>query len=157
VRLRVEPLTPEDASVIIAWRYRPPYDTYDVDVGTAHLLDPRHRYHGIWDGDELLGYCCFGVDATMPGGSYDDEQLEIGWGMHPDRMGQGRGSEFVGAIVEHAERHYAPSAMGVTIAQFNERSQRAARSAGFEQETGRFVAPDGMAFVQLRRSPVASG
>jgi [ribosomal protein S18]-alanine N-acetyltransferase len=154
--LRLVPLRPEQAAEIAAWSYPPPYDTYNVTEGAEHLLRPELRYQAVLDGDELVGYACYGKDATVPNGDYDGRVLEVGWGMRPDLMGQGRGAPFTGAIVAFAEQHYAPEEMGVTIATFNERSQSAARRQGFTRETGRFTAPDGMDFVQLRRS-VKSG
>jgi [ribosomal protein S18]-alanine N-acetyltransferase len=141
------------ADQVAGWRYPPPYDTYDLapqDIG--HLLQPDYRYHIVWDDEDVVGYCCFGVDATVPGGDYSRDALDIGWGMRPDLVGQGRGSGFVAAIVAHAAQSYAPPRMRVTIAEFNERSQRAAARNGFTVETGRFAGPDGMRFIVLERT-----
>jgi ribosomal-protein-alanine N-acetyltransferase len=151
VTLRVVPITREHAEQVAAWRHPPPYDTYDVTGSPDSLLHPELRYHAVMEGEELIGYCCYGIDATVPNGRYEEGVLEVGWGMRPDLMGQGRGREFAAAIVGHAERAYRPQAMGVTIATFNERSQRVARANGFTEETGRFTGPTGMAFIQLRR------
>jgi ribosomal-protein-alanine N-acetyltransferase len=149
--LRLVPLRREHAAEISGWRYPPPYDTYDVEEGEEHMLQPELRYHAVLDGEELVGYACYGVDATVPAGRYEDGVLEVGWGMRPDLMGQGRGAAFTGAIVDFAEQRYAPAEMGVTIATFNGRSQAAARHQGFTTEIGRFTSPGGMEFVQLRR------
>jgi len=98
-RYRVQPISAVAAAAIIAWRHPPPYDTYDFDGGElAGLLAPAYRYHELLEADELVGYCCFGDDARVPGGAYTDDALDIGWGMRPDLMGQGRGREFVAAI-----------------------------------------------------------
>ena len=149
--LRLEPLRLEQATEIASWRYPPPYDTYDVTEGVEHMMRAELRYQAVLDGDELIGYACHGADATVPNGDYPDGVLEVGWGMRPDLMGQGRGAAFTGAIVAFAEEAFAPAEMGVTIAVFNDRSQRAALRQGFTREIGRFTAPDGMDFVQLRR------
>jgi ribosomal-protein-alanine N-acetyltransferase len=146
------PLTAQQAEDIAGWRHPPPYDTYDVDGDeVGHLLLPDYRYHAVLDGDQMIGYCCFGEDARVAGGRYDDALLDVGWGMRPELMGHGRGCEFVAAIVGFGERSYAPDVMGVTIAEFNRRSQRVAAGAGFTRETNRFTAPDGMRFIQLER------
>ena len=145
-------MTGEFAAAVAGWRYPPPYDTYDFTGDDAtHLLRPEYRYHVVSDDRQAIGYCCFGEDATVPGGDYKRDALDIGWGMRPDLMGQGRGREFVAEIVAFAERTYAPPATRVTIAEFNERSQRAANGNGFVVETGRFAGPDGMRFVVLER------
>jgi len=149
---RIVPLTAEQAEDIAGWRHPPPYDTYDVggdDV--CHLLLPHYRYHAVLDGPEMMGYCCFGEDARVAGGRYDDAVLDVGWGMRPELMGRGLGRGFVDSIVRFGEERYAPEVMGVTIADFNHRSQRVAAGAGFSRETNRFTAPDGMRFVQLER------
>jgi ribosomal-protein-alanine N-acetyltransferase len=151
VSLRIVPLTARQATEIAGWRHPPPYDTYDITQGADALLRPELRYHAVLEGEELVGHCCFGQDATVPNGAYEDGVLEVGWGMRPDLMGQGRGRAFGAAIVEFAERAYAPAVMGVTIAVFNERSQRVASANGFTEEIGRFTGPDGMDFIQFRR------
>lgn len=151
VSLEIALMTESFAAKVAEWRYPPPYDTYNVGDESAHLLRPDYRYHAVRDGDEAVGYCCFGDDATVPGGDYSRPALDIGWGMRPDLMGQGRGTAFVAAIVAFAEATYAPPATRVTIAEFNGRSQRVAAANGFVLETGRFAGPDGMRFVVLER------
>ena len=85
----------------------------------------------------------------MPGGAYTDDALDIGWGMRPDLMGQGRGREFVAAIVGFAWQTYRPIRLRVTIADFNVRSRRAAEPAGLTLERERFTSPSGMDFTVL--------
>lgn len=138
------------AAAIITWRHPPPYDTYDFDGGElASLLAPQYRYHELWEADELVGYCCFGDDARVPGGAYTDDALDIGWGMRPDLMGQGRGREFVAAIVDFARQAYRSSRFRVTIADFNMRSRRVAEGAGLTLERERFTSPSGVDFTVL--------
>jgi RimJ/RimL family protein N-acetyltransferase len=150
---RLTAMTAPLAGRVGGWHYPPPYDTYDLSPDDArHLMQPEHRYHAVCEGGEMVGYCCFGVDATVPGGDYSHDALDIGWGMRPDLVGHGRGREFVAAIVGFAAEMYAPARMRVTIAEFNERSQRAAAGNGFTVETGRFAGPGGMRFVVLERA-----
>jgi [ribosomal protein S18]-alanine N-acetyltransferase len=150
---RLTAMTAPFTAQVAGWRYPPPYDTYDLGPeDMSHLLQAEHRYHVVWDGDDVVGYCCFGVDATVPGGDYSRDALDVGWGMRPALVGHGRGSGFVAAIVGFAAKAYAPPRMRVTIAEFNERSQRAAARNGFTVETGRFAGPDGMRFMVLERA-----
>jgi [ribosomal protein S18]-alanine N-acetyltransferase len=151
VSLRLAPIGAEQAAAVAAWRYPPPFDVYDSTPGdSSHMLQPELGYHAVTDGDELIGYCCFGADARVPGGDYDEPALDIGWGMRPDLMGRGGGVAFVGAILAHAEAMCSPAVMRVTIAAFNGRSRRVAERAGF-RESGRFVARAGPEFAVLVR------
>lgn len=150
---RLTPMTGLLAVEVGGWHYPPPYDTYDLSPDdVTHLLQPEYRYHAVWDGEDMVGYCCFGVDATVPGGDYSRDALDVGWGMRPELVGHGRGRTFVSAIVGFAAKAYAPGRLRVTIAEFNERSQRAAAGIGFTVETGRFAGPDGMRFVILEQA-----
>ncbi len=143
-------MSPRSAAAIITWRHPHPYDTYDFDTGElGNLLAPEYRYHELLEADELVGYCCFGEDATVPGGAYTDDALDIGWGMRPDLMGQGRGREFVAAILGFARETYRPARLRVTIALFNGRSRAAAERAGLTIERERFTSPSGMDFAVL--------
>jgi RimJ/RimL family protein N-acetyltransferase len=154
--LRIETMTAERAELIVDWRHPPPYDTYDVlPEEHEHLLRPEYRYHVVLDGDELVGYCCFGEDGQVEGGTYREGELEIGWGMRPDLIGHGRGREFAAAILAYAEQTYHPRALGLTIAEFNRRSQAVAEGQGFTLDGPRFAGPDGMVFRRYLR-PVVS-
>ena len=61
--------------------------------------------------------------------------LDVGYGLAPDRMGQGRGGRFVGAILEWARDRYAPERFRLHVLDWNERSRRAAESHGFAVES----------------------
>jgi [ribosomal protein S18]-alanine N-acetyltransferase len=157
VSYAIEPMTADAAAAIGDWRYDPPYDTYDLDPGdTEHMLVPRYRYHTVREGDDLVGYCCFGDDARVPGGAYVDDALDVGWGMRPDLMGRGRGHRFVGAILDHARRSYRPRMLRVTIADFNARSQRVAAHAGLTVERERFTSSAGERFIVFVTPPPAA-
>jgi RimJ/RimL family protein N-acetyltransferase len=139
----VRSMTEEDAVAIAAWRYAPPYDVYNPDGDALELIrffcDPANDYHAVYGdshrqragGTELLGYCCYGADARVPGGVYPEEALDIGVGMRPDLTGGGRGHDFIGAIIAYGLTRYRPPLLRVTIAAFNERSQRVFRGHGF--------------------------
>jgi len=157
-RLNFRPLTETDARAILGWQYAPPYDFYnhdpvEADADLAVLLDPANAYHAIVDEHgELMGFCCFGPDARVPGGDYAEEgSLDIGAGVRPNRTDQGAGGSFIAAIVAFGQERYSPPAFRATIAAFKHRSIRARETAGFRQ-TARFHSTSGREFVILIRA-----
>jgi [ribosomal protein S18]-alanine N-acetyltransferase len=147
----VQPLTATDARQMLSWRYEPPYHIYDVVPPTltaaqiereiAFLVNPANCYFAVTENaegasgqgsGELLAFCCFGLDAQVPGYDYaQQDALDIGLGMHPQKIGQGRGHRFLMAILAHARCLYTPETYRATIATFNHRSQRMFLRAGF--------------------------
>jgi [ribosomal protein S18]-alanine N-acetyltransferase len=138
----VRTLTVADAFEIAAWRYDPPYQLYNmtsVDVSEEEmaqmanfLLDPATRHFAVEENDRLLAFCCFGEEARVPGYDYAQlEALDVGAGMHPARIGQGRGRQLMAAILAFGQETYQPSCWRTTVAAFNLRSQQMCRNAGF--------------------------
>lgn len=135
------PISPKDALQILDWRYPPPYDVYnpdpaDSDVDFFYLLNPENAIYSMYDPQgELVAFCSFGRDGQVPGGDYNHPALDIGLGVRPDLTGQGRGIEFVQAVLDFARRNYHPhpAAFRVTIAEFNQRARRVWEKAGFRQ------------------------
>ena len=134
------PLTSELAQDIVTWVYDSSYELYNHSRDNLPgLLNPEFRYHAVRgkDGD-LVGYCCFGLDAQVPGGDYQQGEpgvLDIGVGMHPDLTGQGLGKGFVSAIEDLAIEKYSPNKFRVTIAAFNHRSLKVFRSCGYKEKS----------------------
>ena len=150
--LIIRPITYAEAIVASTWRYPGPYAIYDSEPSDhQRFLLPEYRYHAILDGDDLIGYCCFGPDARVPGGSYPDDALDVGAGMRPDLVGRGHGGGFLAAILHFAATTYAPGAFTATVAAFNHRALAACRSVGF-LELSRFTSTgdDPRDFVMLR-------
>jgi [ribosomal protein S18]-alanine N-acetyltransferase len=131
-------MTAIQAREILTWRYTRPYAVYNPDEATleeglAVMLDPRNAYHAIYNGTTLVGFCCFGEDAQVLGGDYSlPDTLDIGLGMQPELTGQGKGTAFLAAILEFAQRQYRVKYFRATIAAFNRRSQRIFEKAGFQ-------------------------
>lgn len=147
---------PADEATIreyLEWHYEPPYDIYDLDPDEAqkmvrYLMDPEVNSYGIRDeAGSLVAFCTFGPDGQVPGGDYGAEGLDIGLGVRPDLTGQGRGLTFVNAVIAFARRAFAPTALRVTIAEFNLRAQRVWEKAGFQRRQRFERVPDGMGFV----------
>lgn len=154
--MTVAPITRGEAEAIASWRYNPPYDIYNLDRGAIPvLLDPGNRYYSIGDDtSRLIGYCCFGAEARVPGGDYvlrEPEVLDVGVGLAPKWVGHGMGTAFVGAILEFARASFSPQKFRVSVASFNQRSQRTFKKLGFIERLQFARQSDGMQFVQLER------
>lgn len=132
----ISPLTPSNALEILTWRYQPPYDIYDpIPSDLDCFLNPNYRYHQVLDQrGQLVGYCCYGEDARVPGGDYsrgEPEVLDVGIGLKPELTGQGLGKGFVGAVLEFARQAFHPAYFRVTVADFNQRSRKTFQNLGF--------------------------
>jgi ribosomal-protein-alanine N-acetyltransferase len=156
------PMDEAGAREILTWHYEPPYDIYNADPEEVEpfvrsLLDPANAYHTITnEGGELVGYCCFGADARVPGGDYGADALDVGLGMRPDLTGQGRGHDFFAAIVDFAQCAFEPRALRVTVAAFNQRAIRVYKKAEFERVQEFQRSGDGVEFVILMTSSDAT-
>ena len=128
--MEVRPLTQTDAEAIAAWRYPGRYATYDV----GETLTPERGFWAVEHGGELVGYCCFGHEARVPGVVEEEGILDVGYGMRPDLMGRGLGGEFVGAILGFAIRRSSPRRLRLLILDWNDRSRRVAEALGFRSE-----------------------
>jgi GNAT superfamily N-acetyltransferase len=133
-----KPIAASDAEEISRWRYPEPYTTYNGDPASVPgLLDPRYNYHAVTVPDgELVGYFCFGADATVPAGRklglYDEDALDVGLGMRPDLTGRGLGPDFVRAGLRFARQTFSPPAFRLTVAAFNRRAVKVYEAVGFE-------------------------
>jgi ribosomal-protein-alanine N-acetyltransferase len=123
----VRPLRPADEAAILAWRYEGAYATYDVD----DPADLEHGHFAVEDGGELVGFCCFGGGARVDGVAEEDGVLDVGYGMRPDLMGQGRGAAFVAVILAFGVERFEPQRLRMSILRWNARSRRAAERQGF--------------------------
>lgn len=152
----LRPITEAEARSVSRWCYPEPYTAYDGDPASVpSLLDPRHAYHAVLDGrGEIVGYFCFGEDATVPAGRrlglYADAALDVGLGMRPDLTGRGLGRRFVHAGLRFAEERYAPLAFRLTVAAFNHRVVKVYEAVGFEV-VERFGEPGAEWLLMLRK------
>jgi RimJ/RimL family protein N-acetyltransferase len=144
--VEVLPLTTADAADIASWRYPDRYATYDVDGAPTS----DRGFWAVRHGDELVGYCCFGEEARVPGAVEETGVIDVGYGMRPELMGRGQGSDFIGAILTFAAERFAPLRFRLLILDWNARSRAAASSAGFE-EGGAIESTEGT-FVVMTRS-----
>jgi ribosomal-protein-alanine N-acetyltransferase len=141
--LAIHPIADWQARAASAWRYPAPYDLYDHEPDDwQRFLLPAYRYHAVLDAGDLVGYCCFGDDARVPGGSYPPGTLDVGAGMRPDLTGRGHGRRFLAAILDFARATYAANTLSATVAAFNHRALTLCRSLGF-LEASRFTSTGG--------------
>jgi ribosomal-protein-alanine N-acetyltransferase len=129
-RMKIRTLTETDAEAVATWRYPGRYQTYDV----RGVVISEAGFWAVEHEATLVGYCCFGHEARVPGAVEEAGILDIGYGMRPDLMGQGLGREFVGAILDFAVRRFSPSRLRLLILDWNDRSRKVAVALGFRSE-----------------------
>jgi ribosomal-protein-alanine N-acetyltransferase len=135
---RVRPLTDLECELIAGWRYPGRYATYEFDHPPSAALG----YHAVVDEhDALIGYCCFGAEARVPGVDATTDVIDVGYGMAPELMGHGRGRAFVDAIVGFASRTYGPAHLRALVLDWNHRSRRTLEHAGFAETGDVLVGP----------------
>ena len=125
-------LTRADAQEIADWRYEEPYSLYDGG-DPAKLLEYTY-FAGLDEHGALVGFCCFGEDARVPGLDEEDGILDVGAGLRPDLTGIGLGGPFLREACRFGGELYGPERLRVVIAAFNRRAQMVAHALGFEQD-----------------------
>ena len=157
-----QPLTIADAREVLSWRYAAPYDRYNMAgdaaalvAGVAALTDPANAYFAAHDAaSEVIGFCCFGADARVPGGNYADiDALDVGLGLRPDHTGRGLGTAYVRQVLTFGRKVYAPARFQLTVAAFNARALAVYGRCGFREHSQfrKGGSPDGDEFVLLTR------
>ena len=142
----IQLLIEAEASDILCWRYPAPFDYYDPPSSGGielirQLLDPANGFHGIRHSTlGFFGFCSFGQDGQVLGGTYDQHALDIGLGMRPELIGRGYGTEFFQAIVFFATESLGAKSLRLTVADFNTRAIKIYQRQGFEV-TERFHDP----------------
>lgn len=129
--MRARELTAEEAEQPLGWRYPPPYSVYDV---TETLGRDRGFFAVESDDGLLVGFACVGAEARVPGVEAEAGTTDVGYGMRPDLVGQGRGREFVGAVLAHVLDGGPGPRLRMSILRWNERSRRVAEAHGFHVE-----------------------
>lgn len=139
---RVRALTAQESDAIVGWRYEGRYATYEVDEAPA----PADGYFAVEDSRGLMvGYCCYGAEARVPGIGPEAGVVDVGYGMRPDRVGQGHARPFVAAILAFASQRFDVERFRALVLDWNQRSLAACHRAGFTQvgevttDAGRFV------------------
>ena len=146
----------DEALEAASWRYPPPFDLYDgAPDRVALYMGMSTRGFGYYsvvtaNTGEMVGFCCFGSEARVSGQIPVEETLDVGFGLRPDRVSQGIGTELMRAVLSFAAERFDAARFRVAIASFNERSRRLCESAGFE--VVRRIDGPGRDFDELERS-----
>jgi RimJ/RimL family protein N-acetyltransferase len=121
-------LTVDEAERPLDWHYPEPYETYDA----AGPLGNGNGFFAVDDDrGELVGYGCVGAEARVPGVEEEVGTVDVGYGMRPDLVGQGRGRDFVAAVLARVVAEDPSARLRMSILRWNERSRRVAEAHGF--------------------------
>lgn len=128
---RVRRLRPEEVAEIAGWHYDGDHATYDPG---DESVDPTRGYLAVEDPDgRFVGYCCFGEEARVPGVEADPAVLDVGVGLAPDLVGQGRGPAFAAAVLAYGRARFAPERFRAVVLTWNARSLAVCAAVGFER------------------------
>jgi len=144
------PMNHEFANTIVnTWKYENEYSIYDYSNEADHMLDEDGWDNGIFavlnENGELIGelsieffdeqgqytaYRAFGNKALI-----NERELWIGFGLRPDLVSKGLGTDFVTACVEFAVQsyHYRGEYVRLGVAKFNQRAIKTYARAGFQE------------------------
>jgi [ribosomal protein S18]-alanine N-acetyltransferase len=126
--VRARELSVDEAKQPLGWRYPEPFETYDAQGA----LGRDQGFFAIEDDEgALVGFGCAGAEARVPGVEEEPGTVDVGYGMRPDLIGQGRGREFVGAVLAHVVATHPSARLRMSILRWNARSRRVAETHGF--------------------------
>lgn len=133
----IRPMSDAEAHAIVGWRYDPPYDVYGTGAedpdAVRSLLLPENAYYAILQHGDLIGFCCFGHEAQVPGGDYREDAVDVGIGLRPELTGQGLGGQVLAAVLDVGRQTFGAGRFRATIAAWNRRSIRTFEKLGFKQ------------------------
>lgn len=152
--LSIQPLDEANARACAVWRYEAPLDFYnlnpnEIEQNVQYFLDSKKHFYGIFEEQKFVGFCSFGEDGQVNGGDYSKPGLDIGMGICPDLIGQGRGSYYIETVLNFASGEFNPPMYRVTIAAFNGRALRVWSKAGFHRVNTFEDKSQGVTFVTL--------
>lgn len=132
VDYQFSPFSSAEALLCCAWRYGPGYGLYDMSEHDAvALLAPSLDYRAVRQGGRLVGIACFGAEARVKGGPYDQAALDLGCQLDPALCGQGLGKDFVAAVLRFAIGEFRPPRLRLTVACDNLRAIKTYERSGF--------------------------
>lgn len=141
-------MTVDEAADVARWRYGGDWSVYDLSTPQP-LLDNLTSYHSVVAGDELIGFCCTGIEARCAGMSDDPAILDVGMGMNPNLVGCGNGAQFGKTVLAYLDVRHPGVTLRAVVQGWNERSLRLTRRLGFE-DAGELVVVQGGRSVTYR-------
>lgn len=135
------------AREIATWTYLDEWSIYNSSP-KSDLLTREAGYLAVVGSENIpVGFACSGVEARVPGLSEAADTLDVGLGMNPIFVGQGRGAEFGAAVVSYFQENTNACYLRVVVQSWNERSLNLARNLGFKEigihecdQNGSFIA-----------------
>ena len=138
---QIRQLSIEDGMAIAMWRRPGPWAVHDA-------LEPPREDEGYWAVEDtygqLVGFCCFGEAARVPGLQETPHMLDVALGLRPDLIGYGLSAEVARVVVARAHQVAAGRRLRTVVAASNTPARRAAERAGFTV-TGAYDVPGGAA------------
>uniref|UniRef100_UPI003B3AEC4A GNAT family N-acetyltransferase n=1 Tax=Nakamurella sp. TaxID=1869182 RepID=UPI003B3AEC4A len=126
--LRVRQLTIEDGLTVAAWSSPGAWHIQDA----LQAPEPDEGYWAVVDArDELLGLCCLGAAARVPGQPEDDWVLDVAIGIRPQLAGRGWGADLGRAAVAYARSVTLDRRVRTAVPEWNVAGQRTAEQCGF--------------------------
>lgn len=123
-----------EANEIINWRYDGIYSYYDIEEHEEEYLY-KTNYYSSWDEKGVSGFFCTGYEATIDTEcefSYDDEYLDIAFGLRPDLCGKGLGEDYIRSIMEYLNKEKDYESFRLTVGSFNSRAIKLYKKLGFK-------------------------
>lgn len=122
-------LSIEDGLDIATWQSPGPWAVQDG------LQSPRpdEGYWAVRDADRtLIGFCCFGEAARVPGQAGAANILDVALGLRPDLTGRGLSREFAQTVIQRARQLAEGRTLRCAVASSNELGRHTAESVGFK-------------------------
>ena len=130
----VRQLTIEDGLAVASWSRPGAWRIEDA----LEAPEPDEGYWAVVDSnDHLLGFCCLGAAARVPGQPDDEWVLDVAIGIRPQLAGRGWGGDLGRAAVAYARSVALDRRVRTTVPDWNDLGQRAARQAGFVRQDTR--------------------
>lgn len=150
-RLVLRPLTADDARRIARWRYAGPWRVYDSRQDDPPLTAAAGYLAVVGEDGRLVGYCCTGGEARVPGLAERPGVLDVGVGMAPEWVGRGHGGAFADAVLAAVADGRRLRAV---VQSWNQRSLRLLDRLGFVHTGPHVCVQDGrkVEYVVLERS-----
>ena len=79
-------MTVDEAEQVAAWRYSGGWSIYNLESAQSLIVDLSNYYSIMFDGN-LIGFCCIGEAARVPGMTEEPATLDLGWEWIPCRSG----------------------------------------------------------------------
>lgn len=139
MKLFVSQMNKELAEEILKWKYDPPYDFYNNEFNSDHVIEMMENpYYAVVDANNrLIGFFCIGKPAQVPSGdkygAYMEEMVDLGIGMNPALTGKGFGAEFFSFIIQYMQANFEDISIRLTVAKFNERAIHLYEKFGFDK------------------------